>query len=277
MNQTFSFRLTPLDASKLRPQVSLALEKRTEQISRKQFPRQWELIDKLNSVEKQTPAVLEKRRRRRILWGLAELLLGLCWLIPALMEPHLSPLPLAVGVLGYAAGAVTLWSAQRTLLGIFCLIQGALFSFGALANAEELGSLLLLGIVGLLLGLISLRSRRRDRMTDFDRAAVKLLQTLAERQDLGQMRLVFDGDGMRAFRADAPDEGKTIPYASLEWVLETDDLLLVAYDEAAIVLQKRDLHTGSIPALREFLRERTDYVVCRPPEEPAEGMQANER
>ena len=62
------------------------------------------------------------------------------------------------------------------------------------------------------------------------------------------------------------DRGKTIPYPSLEWVLETDDLLLVTYDEAVMVLQKRDLLTGSIFKLREFLGERTAYVVCNPPE-----------
>lgn len=273
MHRTFSFQFTLLDADRLHSQVSLALEKRTEHLSRDQFPKRWELIDKLNSVEKQTPAVLEKRRRRRILWGLAEWLLGLCWLIPALMEPHLPWFSVAVGVVGYLSGVVTLWSAQRTLLGILSLIQGVFFCFGALANAEELGSLLLPGIAGLIWGLASLLSRRRGRMTDFDRAAAKLLQMLSSRQGFEQIRLAFDEDGMHTFRPDAPDAGQTVPYAALERVLETDDLLLVAYDDAAIVLQKHDLRTGSIPELREFLRERTAYVVCSPPEAPAEGMQ----
>ena len=256
---TFSFQFTPLDADSLHHQVSLALEKRTEQISRKQF-------DKLNSVEKQTPEVLEKRRRRRACWGLANWLLGLCWLIPALLEPRLRPFPLAVGVLGYLSGVVALWRTQRTLLGIISLIQGVFFSFVALANAEELGVLLILGIVGFMMGLVSLLTRKQTRVTDFNRSATKLLQTLSERQGLAQMRLVFDEDGMHAFQLDAPDEGKTIPYASLEWVLETDDLLLVTYDETVMVLQKRDLLTGSIFKLREFLGERTAYVVCNLPE-----------
>ena len=263
---TFSFQFTPLDADSLHPQVSLALEKRTEQISRKQFPQRWELIDKLNSVEKQTPEVLEKRRRRRACWGLANWLLGLCWLIPTLLEPRLQPFPLVVGVLGYLSGVVALWRTQRTLLGIISLIQGVFFSFVALANAEELGVLLILGIVGFMMGLVSLLTRKQTRVTDFNRSATKLLQTLSERQGLAQMRLVFNEDGMHAFQLDAPDEGKTIPYASLEWVLETDDLLLVTYDETVMVLQKRDLLTGSIFKLREFLGERTAYVVCNLPE-----------
>ena len=59
MDPIFSFQITALDSTALYPQVSRALEKRAELLSRQKYPRMWKLTDKLNSVEKVPQAVRE--------------------------------------------------------------------------------------------------------------------------------------------------------------------------------------------------------------------------
>ena len=43
-------------------------------------------------------------------------------------------------------------------------------------------------------------------------------------------------------------------------MLETEDLFLPVWQDCVTVVQKKDLCTGTIPALQAFLRERTIYV-----------------
>ena len=42
----------------------------------------------------------------------------------------------------------------------------------------------------------------------------------------------------------------------LTYLIETEDLMLPIYAESVTVLQKRDLITGTLPELREFLADR---------------------
>ena len=48
----FIFHLTPYDTRKLLPQVSKALEKRTELLSRQRYPGLWKQTDRLNARAK---------------------------------------------------------------------------------------------------------------------------------------------------------------------------------------------------------------------------------
>lgn len=106
LEPNFSFRLWPLDAERLRPQVRRALEKRTELLSRQQCPRIWALTDRLNRVEQVSSGSLQHRRQLRLILGLVDGALGLFLLLPGLMDPGALPLPLLVGAacFGFSLG-----------------------------------------------------------------------------------------------------------------------------------------------------------------------------
>ena len=55
---------------------------------------------------------------------------------------------------------------------------------------------------------------------------------------------------------DQPDQKYTVPLTQLTYLIETEDLMLPIYAESVTVLQKRDLMTGTLPELREFLADR---------------------
>lgn len=108
----FIFQLSSYDASTLTPQVSLALQRRTELISRKQHPKLWSITDKLN--EKKMPeAVLRKRRMRYRIYGVLLLGMGLFLLIPGLMEPEELFVPLVAGIFAVGLGIVALRSSRK--------------------------------------------------------------------------------------------------------------------------------------------------------------------
>lgn len=262
MEQTFSFQVTPLDPDRLCSQISRALEKRTELISRQKCPKMWALTDKLNRVEKAPQAVRENRKKRRSFLGLLNWLLGLFLLIPGLMEPQTLWVPLLVGAAGFGMGVVILWRNKRTLLGVLSLIKGVVLCMGALGNPAELGRLLVLGAAGVIIGLAALLTRKRENKTSFDREARKLLEERSSSKDLEQVRCTFSSQGMAIVQEGSEGEAHTIPYSSFAFVLETEDLLLPIYHDSVIILQKKDLLTGTIPQLQEFLSQQTQYVFA---------------
>lgn len=258
LEQTFLFQITPLDITRLRPQVSRALEKRAELISRQKCPRMWELTDKLNSVERVPQAVRENRRKRRGFLGLLNWMLGVVLLMPGLMEPAELIFPLLVGALGFGTGTVSLWRNKRTLLGILSLVLSVLLCMGVWGNFERLGGWLPLGIAALVIGIAALLTRKREKKNPFDRAAEQLLQGKAAEYGQGKMQVCVSSRGMTA----GMEEGeKCKPLcASFDFVLETEDLLLPIFDDSVVILQKKDLLTGTIFELRELLSEQTQYI-----------------
>jgi hypothetical protein len=107
----YVFVLTEYDEATFKPQVSKALEKRTELVSRKEYPKMWNFIDKMNSKEKASEEVLKKRRRRFKVYGTLFIIAGLFLFIPSLMKPKEMLLPLLAG-------------AFAVVLGIFYLRSG---------------------------------------------------------------------------------------------------------------------------------------------------------
>lgn len=260
MQPFFSFQITPMDTDSLRPQVSRALEKRTELVSRQKCPKMWALTDKLNSVEKAPQAVRENRKKRRAFMGLLDWLLGAFLLLPGLMEPRELLIPLLAGAACFGAGTVILWRNSRTLLGIFSLAAGLILGAGALGNRAELGRLLPLGAACILIGSAALLTRNREKQNPFDRAAQQLLAGRGSCADMDAIRISFSSDGM-TLGPGADDTGKrTVSYSSFELVLETEDLLLPVFDNAVILMQKKDLLCGTIPQLRDFLSNQVRYV-----------------
>ncbi|NMA83970.1 MAG: hypothetical protein GX962_08910 [Epulopiscium sp.] len=100
----FVFVLTKYNSASFKPQVSKALEKRTEIVSRKEHPKVWKYVDKMNSKEKASEEVLKKRHSRYKIYGVFLQILGFFLLIPSLMEPKEMLIPLLVGAFTVGIG-----------------------------------------------------------------------------------------------------------------------------------------------------------------------------
>lgn len=262
MEQIVSFRITPPDTDQLCPQVSRALEKRTERVSRQEYPKMWELIDKLNGVEKAPFAVRENRRKRRAFLGAWEWAMGLFLLIPGCMDPKELLVPLMIGTFCYGIGAVSLWRNKRTLLGVLSLIQGGFLSLCVLRGRIPGGmGLLVPAVAGIIIGIAALLRRKREKESPYDRAARQLLQGRASLSGIEAVRVSFTKEGLAVEQEDGCEEERQIvPYADFECVLETEDLLLPIYRDSVMVLQKKDLCTGDLSGLKEFLSGQIQYV-----------------
>ncbi len=102
LEPNFSFRLSPLDAERLRPQVRRALEKADgAALPAARCPRIWALTDRLNRVEQVSSGSLQHRRQLRLILGLVDGALGLFLLLQA----HGSRRPAAA----LAGGRCLLW------------------------------------------------------------------------------------------------------------------------------------------------------------------------
>ena len=77
-------------------QISEAVAKRTEIISRKKFPGLWEKTDTLNAKNLSAPA-LKRRIRLRRFYGIICIALGIFLFVPGLMKPSELAVPLFVG------------------------------------------------------------------------------------------------------------------------------------------------------------------------------------
>ena len=97
---SYVFRITPMGEEYL-PQISYALEKRTEKLSRNQYPGIWKTTDKLRA------SVKEPGRGRKIFRKLLSifcLCCGVFLFVPGLMRPEELRIPLIAGAIGIAAG-----------------------------------------------------------------------------------------------------------------------------------------------------------------------------
>ena len=110
----YIFNVTAIDCDPLLLQVSQALEKRTELLSRKNQPKMWKYTDKLHEKKKVPEAVSKRRRVRMKAYGVVNLALGIFLLIPCLMDPKELVVPLIVGVIATLLGTITLVSSRKT-------------------------------------------------------------------------------------------------------------------------------------------------------------------
>lgn len=107
--ENYNFQITSYDIESLLPQVSKALEKRTEFVSRERYPGLWENIDKLNAVSK------GKRRSslRSKVMSIICLVLGVFLFVPGLMKPQELLVPLLVGAFAIVIGIVYLYIGRK--------------------------------------------------------------------------------------------------------------------------------------------------------------------
>lgn len=87
----YAFRVTPMGEEYL-PQISYALEKRTELLSRNQYPGMWKATDKLNAIPQK-----EKSQRRNRLKSVLFLVLGVFCFVGGVMDPKELTGPLIIG------------------------------------------------------------------------------------------------------------------------------------------------------------------------------------
>ena len=73
----YVFQINTLDQKTLLPQLSQALQKRTELLSRQKYPSLWHKHDYITAQQKMPPDVLLQRRRRYRIYGIILLLLHL--------------------------------------------------------------------------------------------------------------------------------------------------------------------------------------------------------
>ena len=107
--EKYNFQITPYDTEDILQQVSKALEKRTEFVSRERYPGLWENIDKLNAVSK------GKRRSslRSKIMSIICLVLGVFLFVPGLIKPQELLVPLLVGAFAIAIGIVYLYIGRK--------------------------------------------------------------------------------------------------------------------------------------------------------------------
>lgn len=108
-NENYIFQISPYDINGLLAQVSKALEKRTELISRERYPDMWQFTDRMNT------AAQGKRRSsfRTKLLSIVCLAAGIFLLVPGLVKPQELFMPLLAGTAALMIGIVGLWCSRK--------------------------------------------------------------------------------------------------------------------------------------------------------------------
>ena len=144
------------------------------------------------------------------------------------------------------------------LLGVLDLIAGVLPCLGAARSFEQLGRWLPLGLAAIGIGLAALVFRKQERVNPFDQEAERLLREKAVWQGQEQMKVHISNDGMTA--GPAGEEKCQVLCTAFDFVLETEELLLPVFHDSVVILQKKDLLTGTMFELRELLSGQTQYI-----------------
>ena len=104
----YLFQISSYDISRLLPQVSKALEKRSEHLSRERYPKMWRYIDRHPSSQR-----TGRSRLRTRLFSVLCLAAGVILVVPGLMEPKELLVPLVVGAAAVVLGASGLWRTRK--------------------------------------------------------------------------------------------------------------------------------------------------------------------
>lgn len=113
--ENYDFQITPYDTESLLQQVSTALEKRTELISRQRYPGLWENIDKLNTMAKGR----QRSSLRTRIMGIVCLALGIFLFVPGLLKPQELFVPLLAGAFAILIGVFYLYSGRKSKKNLF--------------------------------------------------------------------------------------------------------------------------------------------------------------
>ena len=258
MEPEFVFEVTTID-DRLAPQLSRVLRYCADFSSRQKLPVLWEFTDRLNRIPKADPEILEKRRRREGMWGIVLWGLSLFLLVPSVMDPSELAAPLVLSVLGFFLGCIAMRSRKRKLLGGLNLAMGIFLCLGAFLEYTHLKALLIPGILCLAVALWALAAKQTHRKESvFDRQARELIRQRRTVADMERMRVIFSDEEM--VLSDGTETGaQCFVYDEFLFVGETEELLVPVCGQRAVVLQTKDLCSGSLEELRMFLQERVTY------------------
>lgn len=258
MEPEFVFEVTTID-DRLAPQLSRVLRYCADFSSRQKLPVLWEFTDRLNRIPKADPEILERRRRREGMWGIVLWGLSLFLLVPSVMDPSELAAPLVLSVLGFFLGCIAMRSRKRKLLGGLNLAMGIFLCLGAFLEYTHLKALLIPGILCLAVALWALAAKQIHRKESaFDRQARELIRQRRTVADMERMRVIFSDEGM--VLSDGTETGaQCFVYDEFLFVGETEELLVPVCGQRAVVLQTKDLCSGSLEELRMFLQERVTY------------------
>ena len=105
----YLFQISSYDIRHLLPQVSKALEKRSEHLSRERYPNMWRQIDRLPSPSRGA----SRSRLRTRLFSILCLAAGIILVVPGLMESKELLVPLVVGAAAVVLGISGLWRTRK--------------------------------------------------------------------------------------------------------------------------------------------------------------------
>ncbi len=108
-NENYIFEISPYDRSRLLPQVSKALEKRTEILSRERYPGLWQHTDYLNHTA-------QGKRRSNFPAKLVRILClaaGIFLMVPGLVKPRELFVPLVAGLAAVVYGIAGVLSRKK--------------------------------------------------------------------------------------------------------------------------------------------------------------------
>lgn len=250
METEFIFKYTTPDDTLL-PQISRVLEARTNRLSRVQFPKLWNLTDRLSSRKKASEKELKSRSKRMIFWGILIWFLGMFLLLPGIMAKDEMMFALIAGSIGLCVGVMTLWRYQKIVLMVLSLLAGLILNAGTVINPDELGCFRFLGFVTIAVGLFAMLGCKNAKQGNaFDKAAKKLVDEIKKTT---APQVVFSNKGIEIPKQDI------IPYEDIEVIFETEDLIVPIYHEQILVLKKKDFENDS-EMFHDFLMEHTELV-----------------
>ena len=102
----YVFQITSMDTDALLEQASRALERRTELLSRKQYPGLWKVTDRFRG--KRSPEKARRRPQWGTVGGIALLALGLFAFVPGFLKSRELTGPLISGLVAILAGILLL-------------------------------------------------------------------------------------------------------------------------------------------------------------------------
>jgi len=146
---------------------------------------------------------------------------------------------------------------SRRFVGMLCLLFGILLAVPGLVEPQSRG-LLAAGAVGILVGIWDIRKagrEKREKETPFTRSAQLLAQHYLNAAD-GQ-QIIFTENGMEL---EENGESETIAYDRVDFVFESERLLLVAFEEKILLLKKEDLRSGDMQALCAMLQKKLEFI-----------------
>lgn len=254
MSQEFLFHLAPVDHAALLPQVSRALEKRTEQNSRRECPRMWSFTDRLNA---RNEAVSKRPGAVQLLLYAVLTLAGLLLFTAFLLDPAEFRLPGLFGAAACLWGLFRMYHIRRWSVLPILVLHGILTAVSGFSLTRSGGSgkwLLYVGVSELVAFLILLLPRRPKKATPFERAASTLLEHRGALSSDKDVTIRFGPDGMEVSGT------SPVPYSRFEGIFETEEILLCIVDETAMLLQKSELVSGTLEELQAFLSERTSLI-----------------